>query len=312
MKKTAFLLLLTVLLSLNHLSALDNKFIRVLYHNKIPVANSIKVRDSNVYIFNDWYLYIYSYANIWNPLIETAFSSTYPITDVESTEDRYVYICSLEPTNYITELDSLNTLGRIYFVQKLLCNKAYREGNLLYASHIDNGLEIYDISKGVAPQRIISYSEDWGLIDSESRYPIVHALNDFGYVNINIKDLTQPRTVGFNYEIVGGTVLSVNRNIVWVGAGETLLALEITYPETPVIINRYRFNAEINAIKARGNELYVGLKTSGLKILDITNTRNIREKNSFYLRNGVNSIALDEEYIFLGAGTQGWYILEYR
>lgn len=312
MKKTAILFLLAFLFMINLLHALDDKFIRVVYHNKIPSANNIKVRNSNVLVFNDWYLYIYSYANIWNPAIETAYSSTYPITDVESTEDRYVYVCSLEPTNYITELDSLNTLGRIYFVQKLLCNRAYREGNLLFASHVDNGLEIYDISKGVAPQRIVSYSENWGLIDSEARFPIVHGLNDFGYVNINVKDLTQPRTVGFNYEIVNGNVLTVNRNIVWIGTGETLLALDITYPETPVIINRYRFNAEINALKARGNELYVGLKTSGLKILDITNTRNIREKNSFYLRNGVNSIDLDEEYIFLGAGTQGWYILEYR
>ncbi len=312
MKKTAILLILAFLLFINLLSALDDKFLRVVYHNKIPAANSIKVRNSNVFVYNDWYLYIYSYANIWNPTIETAYSSTYPITDVESTEDRYVYICSLEPTNYIMELDSLNTLGRIYFAQKLLCNKAYREGNLLFTSHVDNGLEIYDISKGVAPQRVVSYAEDWGLIDSEARFPIVHGLNDFGYVNINVKDLTQPRTVGFNYEIVNGKVLTVNRNIVWVGAGETLLALDITYPETPVIINRYRFNAEINAIKARSNELYVGLKTSGLKILDITNSRNIREKNSFYLRNGVNSIDLDEEYIFLGAGTQGWYILEYR
>jgi len=312
MKKTAILLILAFLLFINLLSALDDKFLRVVYHNKIPAANSIKVRNSNVFVYNDWYLYIYSYANIWNPTIETAYSSTYPITDVESTEDRYVYICSLEPTNYIMELDSLNTLGRIYFAQKLLCNKAYSEGNLLFTSHVDNGLEIYDISKGVAPQRVVSYAEDWGLIDSEARFPIVHGLNDFGYVNINVKDLTQPRTVGFNYEIVNGKVLTVNRNIVWVGAGETLLALDITYPETPVIINRYRFNAEINAIKARSNELYVGLKTSGLKILDITNSRNIREKNSFYLRNGVNSIDLDEEYIFLGAGTQGWYILEYR
>lgn len=312
MKKLIIIFFILILLSLNLSALIDHKFIHVLYHNKLPVANNIKVTDQNVLIFNDWYLYIYSFSNIWNPAIETGYSSTYPITDVESTEDRHIYICSLEPTNYITEMDSLNTMGRIYFAQKLLGSRIRREGTMLYTSHPDNGLEIYDISKGVAPQRVTAYSEDWGILDLEARYPVIHALNDFGYVYVSIRDLTQPRTLGFNYEIVEGTVLSVNRNIVWVGAGQTLLAIEITYPENPVIVNRYRFNSEINALKAHGNELFVGLKTSGLRILDITNTRNIREKNSFYLRNGVNSIDLSEDYIFLGAGTQGWYILEYR
>jgi len=312
MKKTALSMIILVLLCVNLVAILDNKFIRVVYHSKIPVANSIKVSNQYVYIHNDWYLYLYSIRNLWNPVIETGYMSTFPITDVENTEDSYIYICSHEPTNEITEIDSLNTFGRIYFAQRLTCNKARREGNLLYTTHRENGMEIYDISKGVSPQMVSSFTENWGLIDIEARYPILHVLNNFGYVQINVKDLTQPRTVSNNYEIVDGTVLSVDRNIVWVGAGETLYAVEITYPDKPVIVNRYRFNSEINDIKARGNDLFVGLKTTGLKILDITSPRNISEKNSFYLINGVNSIALDEDYIFLGAGTQGWYILEYR
>jgi hypothetical protein len=107
-------------------------------------------------------------------------------------------------------------------------------------------------------------------------------------------------------------VLSVNRNIVWIGAGSTLLAVEITYPDHPAIINRYRFSSEILDLKARGNELFVALKSTGLNILDITNPKKISEKNSYYLRNGVTSLALEADYIYLGAGLKGWYVLEYR
>lgn len=291
---------------------IDDKFVRLIYQSKTPIANNIKVLDQYVYINNDWNLYIYSVKNIWNPILETAFSSSFPITDVLNLDYNHIFICSHEPTNEITEIDSLNLYGRIYFIQSLTCNKARREGPLLYTTHRDNGMEISDISKGVMPQKLSSFSEKWGIIDLEAKYPVVHALNDFGYVNIDVSDLAYPKTNGYNYEIVDGTVLCVNRNIVWVGAGSTLLAIEVTYPDKPVIINRYRFSSEINDIKAKGDELFVALKTTGLRILDISNTKFIVEKNSFYLKTGINSIAIDGDNIYLGAGNQGWYLIEYR
>ncbi len=312
MARKRSVLLAALLLSCLTLSGFDDKFVRQVYHSPNPIARNIKCNGELVYVYNDWYLYVYSLANIWNPVIETGFLSTYPITDVETLAQNQLFICSHEPANYITELDSLNTFGRIYTVQRLTCTKVKREGTLLYASHRDNGLEIYDISKSVYPQLLAGFSENWGVIDLEARYPEVHALNDFGYVNIDVTDITHPRTVGSNYEIVDGKILSVNRNIAWVGAGSTLLAVEVTYPDKPVIINRYRFSADINAIEARGNELFIALTTSGLKIMDIANPRKISEKNQFYHKSGITSIALEGDYIYLGADTKGWFVLEYR
>jgi hypothetical protein len=312
MKKIVPLLVAFTILGVNCLLGLDNKFLRVIYESRIPAVNNIKVFDQFAYVNNDWQLYIYSLRNIWSPTIETGFASTYPITDVFSLDNNYIYICSYEPTNEVTEIDSLNTFGRIYFMNRLTSHKVKREGATLYVSHRENGLEIFDIGRGVFPQKISSFSEKWGFLDIEAKYPYLHALNDFGYVALDISDLTNPRTIGTNYEIVEGSVLAVNRNVVWVGALSTLLAIDITYPENPVIVNRYRFSSDITDIKARGDELFVSLKSSGLKILDISNTRFIREKNSFYLLTAINSIALDGDYIFLGAGNQGWFILEYR
>ncbi|HOD17198.1 MAG TPA: hypothetical protein PKJ14_00940 [Candidatus Cloacimonadota bacterium] len=312
MRRFRIIFLLVFLLFCAYLNGFDDKFVRLVYHSSNSVAQQIKVLDQYVYVYNDWYIYIYNLKNIWNPVVETAFSSTYPITDIAMLDYNKLYVCSHEPTNYITEMDSLNTYGHIFTALSLICNKARKEGNLLYTTHTENGLEIFDLSRSVYPQKISSFSENWGILDMEARYPQVHVLNDFGYVNIDVTDVTQPRTLGYNYEIVGGTVLSVNRNIVWVGAGSNLLAIEITYPEKPVIINRYRFSSDIIDLEARGNELFVALKTSGLRIMDITNPKKINEKNNYYIRTGVSSVALDGDYIYLGAGTQGWFVLEYR
>ena len=312
-KKTTWFLLVIILLALSiNLISIDSKFIRLIYQSKIPIANRIEVKNNFAYVYNDWYVYIYSLTNQWTPLLETAFQSKYPITDIEMLDKNHIYICSHEPTNEVSEIDSLNTLGRIYFGSKLTCNKAIREGNLVYTTHRENGLEIYDISKNLYPEKLSSFSEKWGIIDFLVQYPTLHALNDFGYINIDLSDLKQPRSVGTNYEIIEGNVLSQNRNIVWIGAKNNLYAIEITYPENPVIINRYRFSSEINDLKARGNDLFVALKSTGLKILDITNPKKIAEKNSYYNRSGFLTVDVDGDYVYLGAGLKGWLILEYR
>lgn len=303
-----------VLISLIAISlhGVDNKFIRVIAQTKAPVANGIKVIDQYAYVYNDWYLYVYSLKNIWAPQIETGFMATFPITDVLNLDYNHIFVCTHEPTNDITEIDTMNTFGRIYFAQRLVCDKAKREGALLYTTSTDNGLQIFDIGKSVLPQSISKFSEKWGIIDLEAKYPLVHALNDFGYVNIDITDLAQPRSNGTNYEFVDGTVLSVNRNIAWIGAGSTLIAMDITYPDKPVIINRYRFSYTINDIKARGDEIFVALNSSGLKILNIANPKNIIEKNNYPFKTALRSIAVDGDNIYLGAGNAGWIILEYR
>lgn len=313
MNKFKHLAVLLILLAIAFkVRAIDNKIVRLLSQIKTPVANNIKIDEQYAYVYNDWYLYIYSIQNQWNPVLETAYITTFPITDVQSLTSNSVIICSHEPTLEVTEIDSLNKFGRIHFVQKIVCNKAKREGPTLYTSHRNNGLEIFDISKGVWNQKISSFSGEWGFVDFEAKYPTVHALNDFGYVNIYISNLANPYINGFNYEIVDGSVLAVNRNIVWIGARTNLYALDITYPEKPYIINRYRFASDINDIKVKDNNLFVALKSSGIKIMDISNVKDIKEKNGYYYKSSINSIALQGDYIYLGAGNLGWLILEYR
>jgi hypothetical protein len=312
MKRQCLVMMILLTLIAVSLQGIDSKFIRVISQTKTPIANAIKINDQYAYVYNDWYLYIYSLKNPWSPQIETAYITTFPITDVLSLDYNHIFICTHEPTNEITEIDSMNTFGRIYLAQKLICNKARREGAMLYTTSTEKGLQIFDIGKGLMPQLVSTFSEKWGIIDMEAKYPVVHALNDFGYVNIDITDLAQPRTNGTNYEIVKGSVISVNRNIAWVGAASTLIAVDITYPDKPVILNRYRFSYDINDIKARGDEIFVALKYSGLKILNIANPKNIIEKNSFPFKTAIRSVAVEGDFIYLAANTAGWIILEYR
>jgi len=312
MKKHRLVLVILLAVLAISLQGFDSKFIRVISQTKAPVANGIKLNDQYAYVYNDWYLYVYSLKNLWAPQIETGFINTFPTTDVLSLDYSHIFVCTHEPTNELTEIDTLNTFGRIYFAQRLICDKAKREGAMLYTTSTTNGLEIYDISKGITPQKISSFSEKWGIRDFEAQYPLIHALNDFGYVNIDISNLENPHTNGTNYEIIEGSVISVNRNIAWIGARSTLLAVDVTYPDKPVIINRYRFSSDINDIKARGDEIFVALNASGLKILDISNPKRIVEKNNYPFKTALKAVAVQGDNIFLAAGAAGWIILEYR
>jgi hypothetical protein len=296
----------------SNLTAEPYKFITPIGQIKRVPVNDIKIYEQTAYVISDNDVYIYSVSSPWSPKLETGFHSFRTISDLVNVEANRFYLCTADAANQVIEMDSLNTWGKIYFVEKLSCQKAEREGATLYTADLNIGLEIYNLSRGLLPEKLTTYSEKWGIKAMAARYPRIHALNDFGYVNIDVTDLSHPVESGKNYEIVDGTVLSVNRNYVYIGAKSSLIVLDISTPSAPRIVNRLRLSSQINALICKDNELYIGTEQSGLKVMDITNPIRIREKNSYNVISTIKAIALDTDYIYLAAGKDGWVILQYR
>ena len=307
--KTALLVMLLIVIH-TALSA-DTKFITYITQVKGFTSNHINYYEQNIYVNNESFVRIYSLTNPWSPRIEAEFVSTSPITDIVNLEPNRFYVCSPEPSTRISEIDSMNTFGKILFAEPLCCFKADREGAMLYTADNNRGLEIYDLGKGLVPAKTATYSEKWGIRDVVVHYPRIHALNNYGYVNIDVSDSAFPVEAGRNYEVVDGNILCVNNSIAWIGAGSTLVAMDFTDPKHPILINRYRFNYDITALVAKDRELFVGLENSGLKILNIANPNRITETNSYFVKTGVSDIALNGEFIYLAAGRLGWIILKY-
>lgn len=310
MKQIMLLLLLLSLLSCGNLNA-DTKFLSYLTQVKGFNATSVHYFEQYLYVSNAHDIRIYSLSNPWSPRIEAAFQASSVITDIVNLEANRFFVCSPDPACKVTELDSLNDYGKIFYDERLTCTLADREGAMLYTADATTGLEIFTLGNGIFPSKISTFSEKWGIRDLVVRYPRIHALNDVGYVNIDVSNTAVPVTAGKNYEVVDGQILCVYNNYAWIGAGNNLVVMDIQNPSKPVIVNQYRFNDHINALVLKDNELYVGLEGSGLKIMDIKNPLQISNTYSYFLEEGVFGIALNAEYIYLAAGKLGWIILRY-
>ena len=97
--------------------AIDNKFLYQLAYVKSSQAYSIQFDNDLLYTNSHNYIWIYSIFNAWQPKLEAAYFSTFPIEDVETLAGKYIYVASSEPTNQVILVDSLYTGSRIFFPQ---------------------------------------------------------------------------------------------------------------------------------------------------------------------------------------------------
>jgi len=290
----------------------EYKFLNVIATIPEFQATGVRTYDQYAYVWSDKELRIYTLSNLWQPRLTTAFVSGQPISDIAVLEPRHLIVCSPEISNTVTEIDSLNELGEIFRVETLSCEHIDREGALLYASDSQKGLEIYDIGKGKLPQLLSVFSQKWGILDFQARYPFIHALNTYGYVKIDITDTQNPTSQVVNYEVTRGTKLCLLRNYVLIADGSTLVIMDLSDSGKPVIVKRFPFAYKINAVQAQGNDIFVALEKNGLRILDLSNPRKIYEKNSLAVPGGVFSLAVENDRLILAAGRKGWLIVSYR
>ncbi|MDD2331608.1 MAG: hypothetical protein PHI68_03025 [Candidatus Cloacimonetes bacterium] len=311
MKQRLILSLILMYLGIN-LIALDNRYLTPISHIKNSPAYSIFAADQKVIISAPNQLWIWSMFNPWRPQLDASYFSTSVIEDYDLMAGKYLYICSREPTNNVFEIDSLNTYGKIYFPYQVTGDKITREGSLLFVADQARGIDILDIGSGGGREIKSVFSEKWGIRDFIAQYPYIYALNDFGFVTIDISDLQFPLSLGRNYQISDARIIRKNGDVLWIGAGKNLMAINTQDLSNPTFINQFRFAYDITDLEIKDNRAYVVLGYGGLRILEISKPLNIQELSWINLQYGVLDVALENDFIYLALGKDGWMIYEYR
>jgi len=310
MKKTLLLLLMATIMVFSY--AIDDRIPHPIAHLKNIQPYNVDYQQDLVLLRNQNFIWIYSIFNPWSPRLEAVFTSSALIEDLNLLGDNQLYVCSEEPSNTISSVDTLSYPGKIFFTNPVIGNKIAREGSLLYVADRLRGIDIIDIGKGGMRELKSTFSEKWGIRDLWAEYPYIYALNDFGLVTIDISDLQFPISLGVNYEIADATVLAKNGNIIWIGAGKKLLAINAADMKHPRLINLMNLSNEIQDLEIYNDRLFVALGQGGVKIYGIKNPLKIEDLNTLYPAVAVYDIALGNDLIFLALGKDGWMIYEYR
>jgi hypothetical protein len=304
----ALLLLLAV-----GLGAVDDRIPHLLVHMKNIQPISVDCSEDQAILRSQNYIWIHSLFNPWQPRLEAVFLSAARIEDINVLGGNQIYICSQEPSNTVTSVDTLAYPGRIYFTNLLIGDKVTREGSMLYVADRFRGIDIMDIGKGGMREIKSTFSEKWGIKDFIAEYPFLYALNDFGLVTVDISDEQFPISLGVNYEITDATVLAKNNKILWVGAGKRLLAINAEDMEHPRMINQFRLSNDIQDLEIKDDRLFIALGKGGVKILGIKNPLKVDELSTIYPTTAsVFDVALLDDLIFMALGRDGWMIYEYR
>lgn len=301
-----FMILLTML------SAVDDKYLYQLAHVKSNPANAVMVSEKQVFTRTQNQIWIHSTFNPWQPRVEASFISGAQIEDVNVLGDVQIYVSTREPANVIVSVDSLNSYGRIYFINHIPGDKLTREGATLYVADRFKGIDIINIGTGGMREVLSTFSEKWGVRDFLARYPYIYALNDFGLVTVDITDQQFPLSLGTNYQIYDAKVLRKNGDVLWIGAGKNLMAISIRDINNPVVINQFRMSNDITDMEIANDRLFIAQGRGGVKILDIENPLRINDLNTINTNFTVYDVAVEGELILLALGRDGWMIYEYR
>ncbi len=301
-----------LILSAGLCRGVDDRFLHMMTHIKTSPAFAVTADHQQVITNDTNNIRIYSTFNVWQPRLEGAFYSVYPIEDLNEAGGKYIFVCTREATNSIVSVDTVQTFGKIYFTNTVLGDKLTREGSTLYIADRYRGIDIVDIGGGGSNDIRSTFSEKWGIRDFHAEYPYLYALNDFGLVAVDISDQQFPISLGTNYELNEARVIAKNGETLWIGSGKNLVAINVRNVAEPKLVNQFRLASQIMDIEIKDNRLYAALGSGGVKIFDIANPLRIEELSSITLPFTVYDLALDADYIYLALGAGGWMIYQYR
>jgi len=307
-----FVLSALLVLCILSVSAVDSRFVYPLGRVQNVDAQKIEVSEAQVLVRNAHNLLIYSTFNAWQPRLEVGFRSDYRIEDVNFQSGNLIYVSSQEASNNVTQVDSLSQYGRIYFTNTVIGDKMTREGSTLYVADRYRGIDIINVGRGGTTELLANFAEKWGIRDFVVEYPYIYALNDFGFITVDISDQSFPLSIATNYQVKDATRLVKYGKNVYVAAGKELIVLSLQDVTAPVMISQTAFFNQIQALKVKDNRLFIALGQGGVKILDISTPSRPKDINTFYPPAAAIDLALDNDYIFVAMGRDGWVIYEYR
>lgn len=292
--------------------ALENRFIYPLSTVKNSQAYSIDVEDGNVLVRNQYQMWFYSTFNAWQPRLEASFSSLHPIEDVNLQAGNYLYVSSHEPTNTVTVIDSLSKYGKIFFVNTIIGDKLTREGSTLYVADRYRGIDIIDVGRGGVNDLIANFSEKWGIRDFIAEYPYLYALNDFGVVTVDVSQQNFPLSIATNYQIANASKLVKAGEYLFIAAGKELQVISVRDVNKPTLVAQIRLANEVQGLAIKDQRLFLALGQGGIKILDISVPNRLQDINTFFPPFAAYDVALENDFIYVAMGREGWIIFEYR
>lgn len=292
--------------------ALDSRFINALASVKNSQAYSIDVEDGNVLVRNQYQMWVYSTFNAWQPRLEGSFNSLHPIEDVNLQGGNRIYVSSHEPTNAVTVIDSLSLYGKIFFINTIIGDHMTREGSTLYVADRFRGIDIFDVGSGNANDLKSSYAEKWGIRDFIAEFPYLYALNDFGVVTVDVSLQNFPLGIATNYQIPDAKRLVKDREYLYVAAGKELLVISVRDIDQPTLVAQIRLANEVQSLAIKDQRLFVALGQGGVKIYDVSVPNRMQDINTFYPPFAAYDLALENDFIYVAMGREGWMIFEYR
>lgn len=310
MKKLTAILLLMLLLS--SLMGAESRFVYPVVAVPDVDAQKITAENDQVLIHNSRQLWVYTLFNMYRPRLETSYISTHKVEDVNLLGNSYIYASSQEAGMALSPVDSLSQYGRIYFTNTLIGDKITREGATLYIADRYRGIDFINVGRGGSYDFLGNFSEKWGIRDFDAEYPYIYALNDFGFVMVDVSDFGFPIGLSTYYQLSDATQLIKDGDYVYIAAGQDLFVLSVRDIEKPVMLTQYRLANEIQAMQIKDKRLFLALGRGGVKILDISAANQMRDINTFFPPGAAIDIALMDDYIFVALGKDGWVIYEYR
>lgn len=257
-------------------------------------------------------LYVYSMFDIYNFNLNGAYRFNADIEDIEILTSKKVLVALNSITSSKRNIDSLLTSGRNIDVKAYNGNQLVQDGSMLYLSHGDNGLTIYDMGSNLSNTIISNYHKDWGLNTIAVKWPLLYAGNKYGIATVNLSNINHPMPFGQNYNVFEITDIEIYDDLLFAVSNRTLNILDISTPGKISSKDVLYFPYPIREIKIHANELYVVLGDGGLEIYKINSDSSLEHANSYNDGYYLYDVAFYQDYLFILSKDKKLRIFQYR
>lgn len=308
----SFLVFISLCVMISSLAAYENyKFLTEIDTIQVNYAARLAISDNTLYVYGDSLLSVYSANNISHPKRITAFTTNEDLNSIQPVPPYDLIVVGPMELG-LTELTDINTMGRIIHTKTFNGTNAARQGSTLYIADADTGLQIIELGYGNFG-RVISYFHDYlGLKALDVNWPMIYALNKFGFVTIDASDLSQPVAKGMNYQLIDARCIAVKDTFALIGTKNSLIVMSIKNPDKPVITSQAPYPYPVQNIRIKGSSAFVCLGKGGMRILDISNPKRPIENHSVRAKDRIFDVAFSDDYVYVADGRGGIRIMLYR
>jgi hypothetical protein len=276
--------------------------------------------NGNYAYLADWDngLHIVDISNKTKPAEKLIYDANKRITGVYG-YDNYLFVDGIE-INYIEILNITSPLNPVNIANIDSIGWVYDivvQDTLLFIAAGAEGLLVYSISDINHPQFISSFRKDFScrIIGLDITGQTAFLADDFfamRIIDLSIADTLQEIIKIPTSESVYD--ICVENYRAYLACGDLgVLIYNAQNPVQPELIGFYSDDTTFTySVEIRDNLVYASDLNKSLYILDVSNPDSCKKIASFVTNSGVYGFYVDGDYIYVAAGTDGMYILEYN